>query len=142
MSEALVPLDPNSPEAKNAILALLGSTLAELKQIDKNVVGSSKDIRANKTNLQDVFNITDQPTVNSQLQSNPQVIPVQPTGNTLATITTVVQQQPAQVPVQSVSEEDPNQLVFDFTKKITPDTINDKLDRILDKLDRLIDILK
>lgn len=139
-NEALVPLDPNSQEAKNAILALLGSTLAELKQIDKNVVGSSKDIRANRTNLENVFNITEQPSLNPQTQPVPSVLPVQQP--ILATITPVVQQPQQPVPVQSAPEEDPNQLVFDFTKKITPDTINDKLDRILDKLDRLIDKLK
>jgi hypothetical protein len=49
------------------------------------------------------------------------------------------------VPVQAVppiSQEDPNQLVFDFSKKITPDTINDKLDRIISKLDRVIELFK
>lgn len=134
-NEALVPLDPNSQEAKNAVLALLGSTLAELKQLDRNVVGSSKDIIANKTNLQNVFNITEQPVINNNTQTTTPVAPVlQPT--------LIPNISPVQPSSQPVKEEDPNQLVFDFTKKITPDTINDKLDRILDKLDRLIDKFK
>lgn len=134
-NEALVPLDPNSQEAKNAVLALLGSTLAELKQLDRNVVGSSKDIIANKTNLQNVFNITEQPAITNNTQVSMPVAPaLQP-----ALIPNI---SPGQVSSQPVKDEDPNQLVFDFTKKITPDTINDKLDRILDKLDRLIDKFK
>lgn len=130
--EALVPLDPNSPEAKNAILALLGTTLAELKQIDKNVIGSSKDIIANRTNLQNVFNVT------SPIQNTPVSQPTTPPVSPPIQITV---NHPSPTP-PPVVDEDPNQLVFDFTKKITPDTINDKLDRILDKLDRVIDLLK
>ena len=38
------PVDPNSPQAREAIVNLLGTTLAQLKEIDKNVVGSSKNI--------------------------------------------------------------------------------------------------
>lgn len=135
MSDALVPLDPHSKEAKEAVLALLGTTLAELKQIDKNVIGSSKDIIANRTNLQNVFNITE-PTV-----STPAPAPVPqlsiPVTLSIPTTTPTV---PSATP--TANEEDPNQLVFDFTKKITPDTVNDKLDRILDKLDRILDKIK
>lgn len=135
MSDALVPLDPHSKEAKDAVLALLGSTLAELKQIDRNVIGSSKDIVANRTNLQNVFNITEPVASTPTPAQVPQLsIPV-----TLS-IPTTAPALPASVPV--VNEEDPNQLVFDFTKKITPDTVNDKLDRILDKLDRILDKIK
>lgn len=131
MSDGLVPVDPNSQEARNAVLALLGTTLAELKQIDKNIVGTSKDIVANRTNLENVFNIREQ--VLPQQPPQPQIAaPIQITVNTPPSPSTPPQ----------ITDEDPNQLIFDFSKKITPDTINDKLDRILDKLDRVIDLLK
>ena len=132
MSDGLVPVDPNSQEARNAVLALLGTTLAELKQIDKNIVGTSKDIIANRTNLENVFNVREQ--ISPQQPPQPQVAaPIQITVNTPP---------PPQSSQSQVTEEDPNQLIFDFSKKITPDTVNDKLDRILDKLDRIIDLLK
>lgn len=131
MSDGLVPVDPNSQEARNAVLALLGTTLAELKQIDKNIVGTSKDIVANRTNLENVFNIREQ--VLPQQPPQPQIAaPIQITVNT----------PPPPATSPQITDEDPNQLIFDFSKKITPDTINDKLDRILDKLDRVIDLLK
>jgi hypothetical protein len=139
MSDGLVEVDPNSLEGKNAIMALLGTTLAELKQIDRQSVGSSKNISGVKTDLQNVFRITTD-------QTSPHT-PQQPTIQ-LNTIQTVPQfaTQPQLVPqtaaVTPQPVEDPNQLVFDFNKPITPDTINDKLDRILDRLDRIVDLFK
>ena len=139
MSDGLVEVDPNSQEGKNAIMALLGTTLAELKQIDRQSVGSSKNISGVKTDLQNVFRITTD-------QTTPHT-PQQPTIQ-LNTVQTVPQfaAQPQLVP-QTVAAaphpvEDPNQLVFDFNKPITPDTINNKLDRILDRLDRIVDLFK
>jgi len=143
MSDGLVAVDPNSAEAKNAVLALLGTTLAELKQLDRNVVGSSKNISGVKTDLQNVFRITtdqttpqpsQQPTPQPTIEFNPIQVAHQP----------VIQPQqtpPVAIAVQQPAE-DPNQLVFDFNKPITPTTINDKLDRILDRLDRIIDLFK
>lgn len=136
MSDALVPLDPNSEQAKHAVMALLGATLAELKQIDQTVVGSSTNIKGMKTDLKNVFNTLQ--------QSTPQPAVQQPSiqySNPVATaVNAGINLQPVQV--QPTPSEDPNQLVFDFNKPITPDTINDKLDRILDKLNAVIDLLK
>lgn len=144
MSDGLVAVDPNSAEAKNAVLALLGTTLAELKQLDRNVVGSSKNISGVKTDLQNVFRITtdqaasqpsQQPTLQPAIEFNSTQAVPQP-------ILQQVQQVPQVVAVVQQPAEDPNQLVFDFNKPITPTTINDKLDRILDRLDRIIDLFK
>jgi len=134
MSDALVPVDPNSPEAKAAILGLLGTTLAELKDIDNRVVGSSKNIAGNRTNLQDVFKITD--------EQIPKAHPQQLSA-TVAPAVATASQPTAPTPVAGIdnTSEDPNQLIFDFNQKITPDTVNNKLDRILEKLDRVIDKL-
>jgi hypothetical protein len=143
MSDGLVAVDPNSVEGKNAIMALLGTTLAELKQIDRQSVGSSKNISGVKTDLQNVFRITtdqttpqqsQQPNLQPTIEFNPIQVVQQPViQSQQAPPVAVVVQQPA---------EDPNQLVFDFNKPITPTTINDKLDRILDRLDRIVDLFK
>jgi hypothetical protein len=144
MSDGLVAVDPNSAEAKNAVLALLGTTLAELKQLDRNVVGSSKNISGVKTDLQNVFRITTDQTTSQPVQQ-PALQPTIEFNSTQAALQPVLQQM-RQVPqvVAAVQQpaEDPNQLVFDFNKPITPTTINDKLDRILDRLDRIIDLFK
>jgi len=141
MSDGLVAVDPNSAEAKNAVLALLGTTLAELKQLDRNVVGSSKNISGVKTDLQNVFRITtdqttpqpsQQPAPQPTIEFNPIQVAQQP----------VIQPQQTQPAAVQQPAEDPNQLVFDFNKPITPTTINDKLDRILDRLDRIVDLFK
>lgn len=142
--EGIVDLAPDDPRAKEAIIGLIGSTFAQLKEIDKNVVGSSNNIKALKTDVKDLLTQVIQQNRPSQpppVQAPPpvQLAPafVAPTHTVVAAgiNTPVNQPQPAIV-------EDPDQLVFDFNKKITPDTINDKLDRILDKLDRIIELSK
>jgi len=122
--DGIVNLTPDDPRAREAIVNLLGTTLSELKEIDKNVVGGSRNISALKTDLKNVFNFQ-QP---SQITSTTNTV-VQPPAQS--------QVQPSVLPLIS-PPEDPNQLIFDFNQKITPNTINDKLDRILDKLDRII----
>jgi len=115
---------------------LLGSTLAELREIDKNVVGSSKNISAIRTDLKNVLNFQ---------QASPAATVVNAGANIAGIPNVPIQQQSAvavQPPPPVISTplvEDPNQLVFDFNQKITPETINNKLDRILDKLDRIIE---
>lgn len=67
--EFLRPVDPKSPEAQEALRALLGTTLAQLNEIDKNVVGSSSNIRGVKTDLKNVLqNINNAP---AQVQQAP-----------------------------------------------------------------------
>jgi hypothetical protein len=132
--DSIVNLTPDDPRAREAIIGLLGTTLSELREIDKNVVGSSKNISALRTDLKNVLNF-------------PQVPPTATVVNAGANIgglhVAPVQQQPtvvqpSQIPISTAPAEDPNQLVFDFNQKITPETVNNKLDRILDKLDRII----
>ena len=127
--DSIVNLDPNDPRARDAILSLLGTTLSELKEIDKNVVGSSRNISALKTDLKNVLNFQHAvppvaTTVAAGINIQPQQHIIQPPPSPVATV---------------APQEDPNQLVFDFNQKITPDTINNKLDRILEKIDRIID---
>jgi hypothetical protein len=144
MSEALIPLDPNSEQAKHAVMALLGATLAELKQIDQCVVGSSSNIKGMKTDLKNVFNTLTHPSP-QPVATQQQVVSYTP-----APVATVVNAGLNIEPVKAVIQpppapevqDDPNQLVFDFNKPITPDTINNKLDTILDRLSTIIDLLK
>jgi len=134
MSDALVPLDPNCPQAKEAIINLLGTTLAELKNIDKSVVGSSKFVSGNRTNLENVFRST----VEAAVQPAQVPATVSAPANSQVTVTFTP---PPQQQQSTETASDPNQLVFDFNQKITPDIVNGKLDRILDKLDRIIEKL-
>lgn len=138
-------LSPDDPRAKEAIIGLIGSTFAQLKQIDSHVVGSSNNIKAMKTDVKDLITqvIKSNNPVPPVLTSQPvQVAPafVAPTHTVVAAGVNVPVVQPQ--PIAPSIQENPDQLVFDFSKKITPDTINDKLDRILDKLDRLIELSK
>lgn len=138
--DGLVSLTPDDPRAKEAIINLLGTTLAELKQIDKTVVGGSRNIAAVKTDLKNVLNFQQAPPTATVVNAGINVerhVPVATLQPQLAPqIQPVQQSEPPRLP------EDPNQLVFDFNQKITPDVVNNKLDRILDKLDSIINILK
>lgn len=129
MNDNIVELGPDNPGTKLAVAALLGSTLSELKSIESNIVGSSSNIRALKTNVNQIF---------SQLSSQqPIAAPPQQQINPVNVVNAGINlPQPVQqaAPVTAAEYEDPNQLVFDFNKPITPDTINGKLDSILSKL--------
>jgi len=126
----IVDLGPNDPNTKYALAALLGSTLSELKTIDGSMVGSSSNIRAVKTDVNQIF---------TQLASQqPAVMPppqhINPVANVVNAGINISQPVQQAAPVVAVEYQDPNQLVFDFNKPITPDTINGKLDSILSKL--------
>lgn len=124
----IVQLGPEDPGTKFAVAALLGSTLSELKSIESNIVGSSSNIRALKTNVNQIF--SQLTTAAPQQQPPPPVIaPVQ-----VVPIANVVNAGVNIQPGTTAIQDDPNQLLFDFNKPITPDTINNKLDSILSKL--------
>ena len=133
--EAIRNLDITDPAAKYAVAALLGATLAELKTIDKAIVGSSKNITAAKPDLNRIF----QPgTTDGSVVQQP--VPLQPFLPQNPPPVPVLTQQP--VPNTAPEQEDPNQLVFDFNKPITPEVINNKLDIIIEKLNNVVEILK
>lgn len=132
--EAIRNLDITDPAAKYAVAALLGSTLAELKTIDKAIVGGSKNITAAKPDLTRIF---------GPAAIDPAAQPTQqPMQHVPAPMFQPVPAVPIQQPVAPSVTEDPNQLVFDFNKPITPESINNKLDIIIDKLNRVIELLK
>lgn len=143
--DGLIDLSPDDPRAKEALIGLIGSTFAQLKEIDSNVVGGSSNIRALKTDVKGMIeNVVRRPQQPPAPMPTVPAVQLTPTYVAPAPTHTVVAAG-INVPVQTAppaSQEDPNQLVFDFSKKITPDTVNDKLDRIISKLDRVIELFK
>jgi len=137
--DGIVDLSPDDPRAKEALIGLIGSTFAQLKEIDSNVVGGSNNIKALKTDvkgmIESLVHRPQQQVAAPAVQLTPMY--VAPTNTVVAAGINV----PAQL-TPPVPQEDPNQLVFDFNMKITPDTINDKLDRVISKLDRVMELFK
>lgn len=97
------PVDPRSPEAQEALKALLGTTLAQLNEIDKNVIGSSSNIRGVKTDLKNVFQ-------NIQSAQAPQHVQPAPVPTLLPI--------PTPIPVQIESRPDPVNLQDNRIDKI------------------------
>lgn len=136
MNDNIVELGPENPSTKLAVAALLGSTLSELKSIESNIVGSSSNIKALKTNVNQIFS---QLTTTQPHQPVPQVVQppaAAPIANVVNAGVNISQN------LQPTVQEDPNQLIFDFNKPITPDTINNKLDSILSKISDIDQRLK
>ena len=130
--ESIQTLDPRDPRAREALIGLLGTTLAGLKEIDRSIVGGSNNVTAQKTDLKQFANLltpTPQSPPPQHIQAPPQYIP--PTYQPI----------PQPVPPAQVIDENPDQLVFDFNKPITPATINDKLDIIIGKLNSILEKL-
>jgi outer membrane protein OmpA-like peptidoglycan-associated protein len=123
----IVQLGPEDPGTKFAVAALLGSTLSELKSIESNIVGSSSNIKALKTNVNQIFSQLTTAAPHQQTPSTVISAPVVPIANV---VNAGINIQPGTTAIQ----DDPNQLLFDFNKPITPHTINNKLDTILSKL--------
>jgi ABC-type hemin transport system substrate-binding protein len=129
------------PDARSAVMGLIGSTFAELKKVDESMVSPNNNVRGIKTDIKKLINeannivapTTPQPQIAQQapqIQQAPQLLP-EP----------VVIQAPAII-------EDNDQLLFDFYKKITPEDIHEKLSNInfslnsvIDKLNKVIKIL-
>lgn len=137
----LVDVDPRTNnEAKLALASLLGSTMAQLKEIDKSIIGSSSNIQS-KLDVNNILGvIKSRPAPQPQVHYSQSPQPEQP-AITYAPVSVPAHSEPVHTPTNSEPQEDPNQLVFDFNKPITPETINNKLDAIVSKLDRIIELL-
>jgi len=136
MDDAIQTLDPRDPRAREALIGILGTTLAGLKQIDSSIVGGSNNLTANKTDINQFASILNA----HPPQQAPQLAPQLPQFIPQQIPQFVPQQAPQFVPpVLAAPIEDPNQLVFDFNKPITPTVVNDKLDIIINKLNSLLE---
>ena len=132
MDDAIQTLDPRDPRAREALIGILGTTLAGLKQIDSSIVGGSNNLTANKTDINQFASILNAHPPQQAPQQAPQFVPQ------------FIPQQAPQfaLPIPALEPapiEDPNQLVFDFNKPITPTVVNDKLDIIINKLNSLLE---
>jgi hypothetical protein len=137
------------PDARSALLGLIGSTFAELKQVDANIISRNANVTAMKSDLNRLvqeanslgmvhapINPHEPPQVIPHQQAVPQIVPQE-----IPIAQLPITSQPAQL-------SDPNQLEFDFYRKITPDDINNKfaeinlkLSNIVEKLEELLTIV-
>lgn len=136
------------PEAANAIIGLIGSTFAELKKIDDHNIGSTSYTRGIKSDFKKL--IQDAQVAVSQQPPVAQFVPPPPAPPAFVPrlepipVTSPAISQPTGV----VLEDNPDQLQFDFYKKITPEDINQKLtdinlnlNSIVEKLNKVLKIL-
>ena len=143
-----MPIDGLPPDARTALLGLIGSTFAELKKVDEHLITKNQFTAGIKTDLtkliqeantlgapprQQAPQLAPQPV----LQPSPQLIP-QP----------VVVNSVSSPRIETYTGDDPNQLQFDFYKKITPEDllakltdINISLNTMVEKLNKVHKIL-
>lgn len=133
------------PDPRSALLGLIGSTFAELKNIDGHLVTKNNHIAGIKADLNKLVAEAN----NLNTQQLPQQLPQQTIPNTAAPVLEPipatssalqprVQSQPR---LETFTGEDPNQLMFDFYRKITPEDINSRLADIDLKLSKILDIV-
>jgi hypothetical protein len=130
MNQSIDPLEVDTLPTDPRIMALrlLGMTTAEMKDIDKNIVGSGSNIsglRLDVNKMVDEFNTALAPVAPVAVQqpvlqgiAQPQLLAVTNTPPVL----------PEQA--QATVNYDPNQLEFDFYKKITPEDLQYELKNI------------
>jgi hypothetical protein len=137
-------LDDLPPDPRSALLGLIGSTFAELKNIDNHLITKSNSIAGIKTDLNRLVAEANQLVVNPQpaptpsVQPPPPVLPVQPVPVLEPAIATEHTPQPTYV---GAPADDPNQLLLDFYRKLTPEDINSRLAEIDVKLLKITNLL-
>ena len=137
---------PSSP--KEALLGLIGSTFAELKRVDEYSVSKNQFTTGIKTDINRLISEAERLEVSSQPQQQPQIyqqVPPQPVLHPEPVQQPVINPQSNIVPVvetQPLSNDDPDQLLLDFYRKITPEDINTRLADIDSKLYQILQILK
>lgn len=117
----IVDADLQNPQAQQALLALLGTTNAHLKEIDRNIVGSSSNIQS-KLNVNQIIQ-----DVKRRIQAP---APQPPPANTVN----------AGINVQHIPVPAPGPT--NIIPHIGSEPVAEKLDKILEKLDTIINALK
>ena len=143
-----LPRDP-----REMALRLLGMTKSELGEIDKKVISGHNYVGGTRADYNKIAKevLTQLVPANVQpVQNTPppqpiptQQIPVEPVATPL--VTHVSSQQlngTSQPQLQTYTGEDPNQLQFDFYKKIKPEDLEYQLRLINSRLDSIENILK
>lgn len=128
------------PDPRSALLGLIGSTFAELKNIDSHLVTKNGNIAGIKTDLNrlvaEANNLNVQQPV--QQQARPAVPALEPIPITSSVSQPNITSQPV---LETYTGNDPNQLMFDFYRKITPEDINSRLADMDLKLSKILDLL-
>jgi hypothetical protein len=138
-------MDGLPPDARTAVLGLIGSTFAELKKVDEHLITKNQFTAGIKTDLKKLINEANSLVAPPPQAQQPQIQHQQPV---LQPIPVAVELQPTVAVSAPQIVEDPNQLQFDFYKKITPEDIHSKLTdinlsltTILEKLNKVVKIL-
>jgi hypothetical protein len=133
------PLEVESLPSDPRVMALrlLGMTAAEMKDIDRNITGGSNNISGLRLNVDKLVN-----EFNNVLAPVPTAAPVfdtQPLPQ--LNVQSIQPQQVVVTPTVPQSPNDPNQLEFDFYKKIAPEDIHLELKNINRNIKNLEDKL-
>lgn len=144
-------IDDLPPDPRSALLGLIGSTFAELKRVDEFAVTKNQNTAGIKTDLNRLIHEANSlmtPQTQPQVPVlTPQPVMPQPSLEPVVVQTTVPALEPKPIQEQQPqSNDDPDQLLFNFYRQITPDDINSrladidlKLAKILEKLDEFKD---
>lgn len=142
-------LDPGSlpVDPREAALLLLGMTAGELKSIDEKVISGRNSVGGIRSDINKIVSdIRGMPAPGNARQPKPAQ---QPQRSVPQPVPQPVPVQPAPQPSQPTAQLDPNQLEFDFYKKIKPEDIEYQLRLIQNniksletKVDIIIDYFK
>jgi hypothetical protein len=143
-------LDTLPADPRIAALGLLGMATSELRELDGRIVGGRSSIGGIKTDVNKIvkdlqFLIPTQP---QQTQPHQQIAYVQSTPTQIDHAAISMPQIVQPGPEQLKPQHDPNQLEFDFYKKIKPEdlelqlkNLNTKVNTVISKIDKVIEIL-
>ena len=132
------------PDPRSALLGLIGSTFAELKNIDSHLVTKNTNIAGIKSDLNKLVaeanNLVPQPTPQPQqiVANAPILAPIPVSESNLLPLQPRILNQPT---IEALTGEDSNQLMFDFYRKITPEDLNSRLADIDIKLGQILEVV-
>lgn len=143
-----MPIDGLPPDARTALLGLIGSTFAELKKVDEHLITKNQFTAGIKTDLNRLVQEANTLGAPPPRQAAPQLAPQPIVQEPVLVPQPVVVNHVSSPRVETYTGEDPNQLQFDFYKKITPEDlfskltdINVSLTNIVEKLNKVLKIL-
>jgi hypothetical protein len=138
MNQNVDILDPGSlpVDPREAAMLLLGMTTGELRSIDDKVVSGRNSVGGIRSDINKIVtDIRNIKTTNTQTPPPPQQLEPQPAVSQPTAIPEASQQ--VIVQQQEHNLDDPNQLQFDFYKKIKPEDIEYQLRLIKSSLDNI-----
>ena len=139
--QTIDPLEVDSLPSDPRVMALrlLGMTAAEMKDIDRNITGGSNNISGLRLNVDKLVNEFNHVLAPVPVQAAAPAVNIQP--HPQLEVQSVQPQQVLPTPQAPQSYNDPNQLEFDFYKKIAPEDIHLELKNINRNIKNLEDKL-